>query len=120
MEPRLVIVGMPRSMVLWLMDIWFAKVVDRYSNTGHQYEHFSEDEIVRYLAVVGFDFKIMEIEDPYTATGVTPEDAEQKLGEYLVDMYGLSKAVESMGPQQAHQWAIEQAKSIFKYPIGQA
>ncbi|ARF58436.1 methyltransferase domain-containing protein [Streptomyces gilvosporeus] len=98
------------------MDTWFSKVVDRYSHTGHQYAHFSEDEIGQYLAEVGFDFKIMEIDDSYTATGVTADEAEQNLGEYLVDMYGLRKVVESLGPQQAHRWAIEEAKSIFRYP----
>lgn len=98
------------------MDTWFAEVVDRHSNTGHRFEHFTEDEISRYLTGVGFDFKIMEIEDSYTATGSTPDEAERNLGEYLVDMYGLCKMVESLGPRAAHRWAIEQAKSVFSHP----
>lgn len=98
------------------MDTWFETVVDQYSQTGHQYVHFTIDEIMGYLVKAGFDsYEVLEIDDPYTAIGSSPEEAELRLGEYLVNMYGLSKAEESQGKERAFRWAADQGKAIFRY-----
>lgn len=98
-------------------DVWFATVVDPYSNTGHKYQHFTSDEIQEYLIKSGFEScEVMEIHDPYVATGNTIEEAKLSLGEYLVNMYGLSRAREALGDQQAFRWAVNQGETIFRYP----
>ncbi|MBO0820256.1 MAG: hypothetical protein J2P26_05340, partial [Nocardiopsaceae bacterium] len=38
------------------------------------------------------------------------------LGEYLLRMYGLTRAYEEFGPDRAADWAAEQARRIFRYP----
>lgn len=96
------------------MDDWFAEVVDRYSVTGHKFAHFTEAEIAGYLTKAGFsEHELTSIDDPYTTAGGTAEDAELRLGSYLLDMYGLVKAGRAMGPAEAPRWAFERGKEIF-------
>lgn len=98
------------------METWFGEVVDRYSQTGHRYTHFTAEEMRGYLVSAGFDWhEITDLADPYVATGATPVDAELNLGRYLLDMYGLVE-VERLATGEASRWAIEQAKQIFRYP----
>jgi SAM-dependent methyltransferase len=98
------------------MDIWFEQAVHPHSLTGHQYAHFTSDEIGEYLVKAGFDScEIMEIDDPYVATGHSPEEAQLALGEYLVNMYGLCKVRDSLGDRGAFRWAAEKALDIFRY-----
>ncbi|MET9291372.1 methyltransferase domain-containing protein [Streptomyces sp. NPDC003077] len=99
------------------VDRWFAQVVDRHSLTGHQYAHYTPEEIRGHLAKAGYaTYEVLEIDDPYTSTGETAEEAELRLGEYLVNMYGLRKAQDALGDQAAFLWAVEQARAIFRYP----
>jgi ubiquinone/menaquinone biosynthesis C-methylase UbiE len=95
------------------MDEWFGRVVDPCSQTGHRFRHFTREEIRGYLAGAGFDsVDVVEIDDPYVASGRTEAEAELSLGRYLLDMYGLVR-VESDRPER---WTIERAKEIFRYP----
>jgi SAM-dependent methyltransferase len=71
------------------MEEWFATVVDWYSRTGHCYPHFTREEIEGYLTGAGLEREAVEIDDPYAATGPTAQEAERRLGRYLLDMYGL-------------------------------
>jgi len=99
------------------VDRWFSEIVDRYSLTGHKYAHFTRDEIREYLIKAGFgSVEVLEIDDPYMATGKDPKEAELRVGEYLVDMYGLRKAQENLGDAAAFRWAATQAKEMFRYP----
>ncbi|HEU5158459.1 MAG TPA: class I SAM-dependent methyltransferase [Streptosporangiaceae bacterium] len=98
-------------------DIWFSMIVDPYSTTGHQYEHFTDDEIQEHLIKAGFEsYQVREVNDPYMATGRTREEAEIELGKYLVNMYGLNRAREAFGDLRAFRWAADKAQSIFNYP----
>ncbi len=98
------------------MDTWFSTIVDPYSQTGHEFEHFTRDEIEGYLSKAGFDaYEVVEIDDPYAATGPSPEIAELNLGEYLVNMYGLCKIPADLDAEEAFRWAVERAKGIFEY-----
>ncbi len=98
-------------------DTWFRDVVHPYSGTGHHFDHFTVDEMEGYLATAGFgSHAVMNIDDPYTAIGDTPEAAALRLGEYLVDMYGLVRLRERLGEQDAFRWAARKAAEIFKYP----
>jgi SAM-dependent methyltransferase len=96
------------------MDGWFSQVVDAYSATGHEFAHFTRDELAGYLAKAGFtDSEIVEIDDPYRAGGDTAEAAELAIGQYLVNMYGLVKVEESLGADGAARWALARARQIF-------
>jgi SAM-dependent methyltransferase len=95
---------------------WFDQVVDRYSDTGHQFDHFTREELFGYLEAAGFDsYDVLDVADPYVATAATAAEAELDLGRYLLDMYGLV-GVERMHNGPAERWAIERAKAIFQYP----
>ncbi len=99
------------------VDTWFTTIVDPWSSTGHRYVHYTADEIEEYLAKAGFtDCELVELFDPYLAVAETPEAAEQGLGQYLVRMYGLTRACEEFGEAGAASWAAEQARQIFRYP----
>jgi hypothetical protein len=101
------------------VDTWFTAIVDPWSNTGHRYTHYTADSIQDYLAAAGFtDCRLIEMLDPYRAWGDTPEAAERSLGDYLLRMYGLTKAYAEFGPDRAASWAAEQAQQIFRYPGG--
>jgi ubiquinone/menaquinone biosynthesis C-methylase UbiE len=95
---------------------WFDQVVDRYSETGHQFEHFTREEMLGYLTSAGFEsYEVIDLADPYVATAVTPAEAELGLGRYLLDMYGLVE-IERIHDGTAERWAIERARTIFRYP----
>jgi SAM-dependent methyltransferase len=97
------------------MDEWFSKVVDPYSVTGHQFEHFTHDQICGYLSAAGFSvYEVIDMADPYVVSGATERDAELALGRYLLDMYGLAE-IDSVWGRYADRWVIERTKEIFRY-----
>lgn len=97
------------------MDTWFSEVVDKYSQTGHRYQHFTREEIDGYFTAAGFaSTRVIDMLDPYTASAATARLAELELGNYLLDMYGLLKAREIFG-EHAAEWALDRAKEIFRY-----
>lgn len=98
------------------MDVWFEEVTDVYSTTGHKFLHFTRDEIDGYLEKSGFEHReVLEIDDPYTVVGATPEEAELAIGRYLLHMYGLVKVFDGRAEQEAYRWVAERAKSVFRY-----
>ncbi|MFJ2773995.1 class I SAM-dependent methyltransferase [Streptomyces sp. NPDC087300] len=98
------------------VDVWFEQVTDAYSETGHKFLHFTWDEITGYLEKAGFDScDVLEIDDPYTATGPTPEAAELEIGKYLLNMYGLTKLLKDRDEADAYRWTAKTAQSIFRY-----
>ncbi|MDQ0937541.1 class I SAM-dependent methyltransferase [Streptomyces turgidiscabies] len=102
------------------VDVWFEEVTDVYSATGHKFLHFTRDEIDGYLEKAGYDHReVVEIDDPYTAVGATPEEAEIEIGRYLLNMYGLVKVFDGRTENEAYRWVTETAKSIFRYPDGE-
>lgn len=99
------------------VDEWFSKVVDAYSRTGHDHEHFTEAEIGDLLREADFGTaEVTQISDPYEVTGDSRDAAWLGMGEYLVDMYGLTKATEMFGRTGACAWAAAQADELFRYP----
>ncbi|KPI09481.1 Methyltransferase type 11 [Actinobacteria bacterium OK074] len=97
------------------MDTWFTDVVDRYSRTGHKFEHFTREEIRGCLVGAGFGrVDVIEMADPYVATAPRADQAELALGRYLSDMYGLVEIQDAYGPH-ADRWVIDRAKEIFHH-----
>ncbi|MGQ3550042.1 class I SAM-dependent methyltransferase [Streptomyces rochei] len=99
------------------VDVWFEEITDVYSATGHKFLHFTRDEIDGYLEKAGYDHReVVEIDDPYTAVGASPEEAELEIGRYLLNMYGLVKVFEGRTEAEAYRWVAETAKAVFRYP----
>jgi SAM-dependent methyltransferase len=100
---------------------WFSKVVDAYSVTGHDYQHYDQDQAVSYLRSAGFtDVQAVAVDDAFTVTGATRDEAELALGRYLVEMYGLVKLVDEYGAEGSFRRAFDMAGDIFRYsePVG--
>jgi SAM-dependent methyltransferase len=75
---------------------WFDTVVNSYSRTGHQYSHFSREEMLQLLASAGFhDVRVFEIRDPFTLHGSSPEEAKHSAIMHLYAMYDLVKVADS-------------------------
>lgn len=96
--------------------LWFSQVVDRYSLTGHDFPHFTSEEIRQSLLEVGFTGVYVEnLYDPYTLYGDSPEQVQNKLGEYLYNMYGLVKLLNVYSNLQAAKLAYTLACNCFRY-----
>lgn len=95
---------------------WFGEVVDRYSQTGHRFAHFTGDEIRQYLQGAGFDdIKISQIYDPFILSDNTAEGAQTLLHNHLLEMYGLVKLVEDHGHARALKMVDDLAHQYFRY-----
>ncbi|WP_037335940.1 class I SAM-dependent methyltransferase [Saccharomonospora piscinae] len=69
---------------------WFGEVVHHQALAGHDYDHFTSDEMRGYLTAAGFaDVRVESMYDPVTVRGETPEQALAALADYMIDMYGL-------------------------------
>jgi SAM-dependent methyltransferase len=70
--------------------LWFDSVVRPYSRTGHPHPHFTRQEMRDLFAGAGFaDIRIFEIDDPFTLSGNSPEEARHNAVMHMYDMYDL-------------------------------
>jgi SAM-dependent methyltransferase len=98
------------------MATWFQEVVDKESDTGHQYAHFTADWMQECLVRSGFrDVTTTWVFDPIVATGTSEQGAQAALGQYLVQMYGLNKLVRAHGEEGASMAAFELACRTFRW-----
>lgn len=58
----------------------------------------------------------LTIDDAFTVSGPTRHAAEQALGRYLVEMYGLVRLAAEHGAEEACRRALDLASDIFRYP----
>jgi ubiquinone/menaquinone biosynthesis C-methylase UbiE len=96
---------------------WFAEVVGHYSQTGHDFQHFTCHSLTRYLRDAGgfADVSIRPIYDPFIVSGKTPTLARLRLADYLLDMYGLVKLVDRFSSLDALRRVYHMARRIFRY-----
>jgi SAM-dependent methyltransferase len=93
---------------------WFADVVDRFTVSGHQYQHFSPDELHNGLGAVGFhDVRVRPMYDPFEVQAPTAEEARAALTEYVCDMYGLV-GLRRQADWPGRLWAL--MEEYFSYP----
>ena len=98
------------------MSRWFNKVVDRYSITGHQFPHFTAEEIREYLSSAGFaDIDIQYMYDPFVVYADSADEAKRKLAAYLLNMYGLTKLVNERGYEESLTLVYDLTCEYFKY-----
>jgi ubiquinone/menaquinone biosynthesis C-methylase UbiE len=95
---------------------WFGEVVHPYSHTGHDYPHFTEEEVRRLLSGAGFArIRVERMYDPLVLTAPTQDQARLRLGDHLRWMYGLTRLP---GGDEVHaaRRAAEFAEATFDYP----
>ena len=72
------------------MAAWFQHVVHRYSPAGHDYRHFTRSDMLSGLRDAGFtDVEVGDMYDPFQTSGASVDEAEGRLLDYVVKMYGL-------------------------------
>jgi SAM-dependent methyltransferase len=75
---------------------WFDSIVHPYSRTGHAHTHFTRQEMFQLLTSEGFrDVRVLDIPDPFTLEGRSPEEARYNAIMHMYDMYDLIKLAES-------------------------
>jgi len=95
---------------------WFADVVDRYSHTGHDYAHFTADELTHLFRGAGFtDVTVERMYDPLVLTAPTRDEARRRLGDHLRWMYGLTR-LPSGDERQAAERTADLAEQTFHHP----
>ena len=95
---------------------WFGEVVDRYSQTGHRFDHFTRDEIRQYLQEAGFDdVKVDQVYDPFILSDKTATTAQTLLKKHLLEMYGLVQLTKCNGQARALEIVFELAHQYFRY-----
>jgi SAM-dependent methyltransferase len=71
---------------------WFDEVVHPFSTTGHDYPHFTREEMFRLLTEAGFpDVRVFQMRDPFTLSGATAEEAVARATWHMYYMYDLTK-----------------------------
>ena len=74
------------------VDAFFRDVVHPFSATGHDYPHFTRQEMEMLLRDAGFrDVAVIDMEDPFVIPGVTEQGARAGMLAHLFHMYGLVK-----------------------------
>jgi SAM-dependent methyltransferase len=69
---------------------WYSKAVDRYTTTGHRFDHFTRAEFQHLLVEAGFtNISVMNLYDPFVFYGSTWEAARNALLAHLTNMFGL-------------------------------
>ena len=95
---------------------WFHQVVDKYSRTGHDFPHFSENIMNNLLQSSKFqDISIQRIQDSFILPVKSTEDFKLVLGRYLYQMYGLEKINDGRKNDDTWKLVYELAKQYFKY-----
>jgi SAM-dependent methyltransferase len=69
---------------------WYSEGLDRYTETGHKFAHFTEAEYRELLQNAGFtSVNVFPMYDPFVFTGSSAEMVRFELLEHLVEMFGM-------------------------------
>lgn len=94
---------------------WFDQIVDKYTFTGHQYDHFTQQSI--HDLFTGANFEILSIDtinDCFTLNGPTREETIDAALSFMHGAYGLEKiTMDDEG--KAFLW--QNIQRIFKVDI---
>lgn len=96
---------------------WFGEVVHHQALAGHDYDHFTDDQMAGHLSGAGFaDVRVETMYDPITIHGDTPERALAGLADYMIDMYGLELLREGAPDvETARADVLRLLREIFRY-----
>ncbi|MDF9530203.1 MULTISPECIES: methyltransferase domain-containing protein [Bacillus cereus group] len=95
---------------------WFNEVVDKYSLTGHDFPHFTFEEMNNYFEKNNFvNYNIKYMYDPFIFTGSSELEVIKKLSTYLINMYGLEKLKDVYSDNEVLDIVYIKAKNIYVY-----
>jgi ubiquinone/menaquinone biosynthesis C-methylase UbiE len=98
------------------VEQWFKDIVDVYSTTGHIFDHFTKRELYRYFKLNGFkDIRIENMYDPFIFVGQSEAIVVEKLTNYLINMYGLTKSIDTK--KCFNSYIFKRANEIFQYDV---
>ncbi|MGH8474770.1 MAG: class I SAM-dependent methyltransferase [Methylococcales bacterium] len=81
---------------------WYSELLDRYTLTGHAYEHCTASELTELLEDADFtSIKIQALYEPFVFTAPTARMAREALLEHLREMFGLVKLQRVAGESEA-------------------
>jgi ubiquinone/menaquinone biosynthesis C-methylase UbiE len=71
------------------MARFFTEIVHKYSLSGHDYAHFSREELATLLEPLPVRFRIVEVYDPWVVEADSQQEARSRVCDYIGDMYGI-------------------------------
>ncbi len=84
---------------------WYSEVLHRYTETGHDFEHFTPRSVRRLLQEAGFEeVRIQQVYDPCIVHESSPEQARIRLLDYLVSLFSLNKLLPEDGIKDEAFW----------------
>ncbi|MFG1653245.1 class I SAM-dependent methyltransferase [Micromonospora sp. NPDC049275] len=86
------------------MARFFGRVVHHHSTAGHDYPHFSREELHELFAAAGSPVEVLDVYDPLVVRADTEAEARQRMCDYVADMYGISTLFDRLGP--ADSWRL--------------
>ena len=97
---------------------WYDEVLDRYTATGHRFDHFTRGEVNALLKEAGFtNICVFESYDPFVIDAVDFESARRELLDYIFVLYGLDKlalkASETLATFYDRLEEVVRATSVF-------
>jgi SAM-dependent methyltransferase len=84
---------------------WFSEVVAGYSLNGHDYTHVSRDQLDKDLRAAGFgDVELEVVYDPIRVQDSEPRRARDRLRDYMLGAYRLSRPGGGGGIADSRAW----------------
>jgi len=98
------------------MARWFEDVVDAYSPTGHQYTHFTHEEVEQDLRSAGFGgVEIESVYDPITVWADNPDEARRRMLTYVINSYRLTPPGDALPDDEIMDWTEGLVKTTIRY-----
>ena len=94
---------------------WYSEALDRFTNTGHRFAHFTRVGFKAMLDDAGFQHtKVFDLYDPFVFRAQTRQEASRALLGHLVSMFGMVKLTRRADEAEAAYWeALEATLSPY-------
>ncbi|MFE9637273.1 class I SAM-dependent methyltransferase [Streptomyces sp. NPDC006463] len=87
------------------MARFFSQVVHPNTSAGHDYEHFSPEELTRLFDSAGLTAEIVYMYDPFVVVAASADEARRGMCRYVGDMYGVQGVLGGDG-DPGSSWAL--------------
>ncbi|GII64843.1 SAM-dependent methyltransferase [Sphaerisporangium krabiense] len=85
------------------MARFFAELVHPHSAAGHDYRHFSREDMVALFHRLPAGVRVVDVYDPLVVRGRDPETARRRMCDYVADMYGIHQV---MAGEKESSWRL--------------
>lgn len=100
------------------MARFFRESVHTYSAAGHDYRHFSREEMAGLFPSPGARVRVVDVYDPLVIRGSDARTARRRMCEYVADMYGIPRIL--AGGTDAAWSSLQESFDHSSYPPGTA